>query len=86
MSRHIKLVAEKGTDVTDDKWTEFVNFIFANFTDCVINGGVISEYIAFETHIGDISWFAKKFKQFEGSNIAFALYDLDREPDETFTL
>jgi hypothetical protein len=89
MSRHIKIVAEKGTDVTDECWRAFVDSFLDKLNYGNTAGGELSGYVEAELHIGgfpDIGFYAEMFKQFEGSNIALSLYDLDLEPDETFTL
>jgi hypothetical protein len=90
MTRYLKLSASKGTDVPEKTWKEFVNEFKRMFSMYDISGGVKSEYVtADKMHVGgfpDVSFYAEKFKQFEGSNIYLELYDLEVEPESTHTL
>jgi hypothetical protein len=89
MSRFIKLVASQGTDVKATVWKNFVNCFVIEFTGVKISGGLRSDYIEAEMHVGgfpDLEFYVNKFKQFEGSNIYLELYDLEVEPESTHTL
>lgn len=90
MTRFIKLVASKGSDVTDKDWKNFVVEFKRNFSMYSIKGGIKSDYIeADKMHVGgfpSISFYSEMFKGFQGSNIYLELFDLEVEPEDSYTL